>query len=66
VALGIAFSYALARAYDTELYRFPLVITWKSILLTAVSVTVFTILANLAVRRRIKKLDLVEALKSRE
>jgi putative ABC transport system permease protein len=66
VGLGILFCVALAVGYDTELFRFPLVITPRTVLLTAASVLVFTVIANFAVARRIKKLDLVEALKSRE
>ena len=66
LGLGILFSILLARIYDTDLYRFPVVITEKSLLLTALAIFVFALLANLAVRRRIRRLDLVEALKSRE
>ncbi|MHC4472206.1 MAG: ABC transporter permease, partial [Planctomycetota bacterium] len=66
LGLGILWGVLLSRVYDTDLYRFPIVIREQSLLLTALAVVVFAILANLAVRRRVKRLDIVEALKSRE
>jgi putative ABC transport system permease protein len=66
LGLGILFSLWLARTYDTELYRFPVIFREQSMLLTAFAILVFAVLANWAVRRRVRKLDIVEALKSRE
>jgi putative ABC transport system permease protein len=64
--LGMLFCFWMTKAYDTDLFRFPLVIRAESLLISAVAVMFFTLVANLAVRRRIRRLDLVEALKSRE
>jgi putative ABC transport system permease protein len=64
--LGWLFCYALSRMYDSDLYRFPFVVRTESVLLTAGGVLVFTLMANLAVRWKVARLDLVEALKSRE
>lgn len=66
LALGWLFCWALSRIYDTDLYRFPLVIHPATVLLAVAGVVAFTVLANLAVRRRVKRLDLVAALKTRE
>jgi putative ABC transport system permease protein len=66
IALGLFFSWLLTIVYDTDLYRFPFVVQPKSILITVVTVLAFALLANLAVRRRLGKLDLVEVLKERE
>ncbi|MCU0725268.1 MAG: FtsX-like permease family protein [Planctomycetes bacterium] len=66
IGLGIVFSIALARVYDNDLYRFPVYFRPAALLLTAAAVLVFTFVANLAVGRRLKRLDLVEVLKSRE
>jgi len=66
IGLGIGFCYWLSTAYSTDLFRFPLVIREESIFISIVAVLFFTLIANLAIRRRIRRLDLVEALKSRE
>jgi putative ABC transport system permease protein len=66
IALGILFGWLLARLYDTDLFRFPFVIEMASVLKTVLTVLVFTFLANLLVRRRVQKLDIVEVLKARE
>ena len=66
ISLGILFCYFLSTVYDTDLFRFPMVIRVESIFISIVAVLFFTLVANLAIRRRIRRLDLVEALKSRE
>ena len=66
IGLGILFSWGLTKAFDTDLFRFPFVVRPDSMLITAATVAVFTVLANLAVRRRIRQLDFVEVLKARE
>ncbi len=66
IGLGILFCFWLSTVYDTDLFRFPMVIRVESILISIVVVLFFTLVANLAIRRRIRRLDLVEALKSRE
>ena len=66
LALGALFSWLLSSLYDTDLYRFPFVLSGKSMFITAMTVLGFAVLANLAVRRRLHSLDLVEVLKARE
>jgi putative ABC transport system permease protein len=66
LGLGAFFSWLLTRAFDTELFRFPFVLHRSSILQTIVIVLFFTLLANLLVRRRLRRLDMVEILKARE
>jgi len=66
VAFGALFSYALARGFATERFHFPYVITLRSQLF-AICVTVAAgALAGLFVRRRVRRLDMVAALRTRE
>ncbi|HEX5136904.1 MAG TPA: ABC transporter permease [Planctomycetota bacterium] len=66
LGLGALFSWLLTRVYDTELFRFPFVLRRDSILQTVALVLLFTLLANLLVRRRLRTLDMVDILKARE
>jgi putative ABC transport system permease protein len=66
LAVGVAFCFALVVLYDTDLFRFPMAISGATLLRTGVGILVFAMLANLAVARRVKRLDIVEALKARE
>ncbi len=70
LVLGLPFGMALCRllvyAYDTELYRLPFYIESSTFVWTSVMTVVFVSLANLAARRRVHRLDMVEVLKSRE
>lgn len=65
-AIGYGFSYAMVSAFESELYRIPLVIRpasyAKAALVTAVAATI----SGLIVRRRLDDFDLVEVLKSQE
>ncbi len=63
---GLAMCKLLVKAYDTELYRMPFHIERRTLLLTGVLTIAFVILANLAARRKINRLDMVEVLKARE
>jgi putative ABC transport system permease protein len=66
VAFGALFSYALARGFQTERFHFPYVVTVRSQLF-AIGVTVAAgALAGLVVRRRVRRLDMVAALRTRE
>jgi putative ABC transport system permease protein len=64
--LGYAFAGLLVAAFNTELYRFPLVITPRTYGYAASAVLVAATLSGLAVRRRLDHLDLVAVLKTRE
>ncbi len=64
--LGYVFASLLVVVLDTELYRFPLVISVRTYAFAAVAVLVAATLSGLAVRRRLDHLDLVAVLKTRE
>jgi putative ABC transport system permease protein len=66
VALGASFSYALARGFATERFRFPLVLTLASQIFAVLVVVVAAIAASMIVRRRVGRLDMVAALRTRE
>jgi putative ABC transport system permease protein len=63
---GYAFAGLLVAAFNTELYRFPLVVTARTFAFAGSSVVVAAVLSGLAVRRRLDHLDLVAVLKTRE
>jgi len=64
--LGYLFAGALVAAFNTELYRFPLVVSPRTYGYAASAVLVAATLSGLAVRRRLDHLDLVAVLKTRE
>jgi putative ABC transport system permease protein len=66
VLLGAAFSLALVRGFENERFHFPYVLTLGSQLFAMSVVVVAATLAGLIVRRRIGRLDLVAALRTRE
>jgi putative ABC transport system permease protein len=66
VVIGAAFNYALARAFETEQFHFPFVITLRSQLIAIGIVIGAATLASLVVRRRVRRLDMVSALRTRE
>lgn len=66
VAIGAAFSAALARGFETERFHFPFVLAIQSQLFAAVVVIVAAALAGVFVGRRIRRLDMVAALRTRE
>jgi putative ABC transport system permease protein len=64
--LGYVFAGLLVAAFNTELYRFPLVVSSRTYAYAASSVVLAAALSGLAVRRRLDHLDLVAVLKTRE
>jgi len=66
LALGVWFCHLLTTLYDTDLFRFPFVMRAESFFWTILIVFVFTGLANLLVRRKVRALDIIEVLKARE
>lgn len=66
IPFGMAQSWLIVRAYDTELYRLPFYISSTTFWRTGAFIVVFVVLANLAARRKIHTLDMVEVLKERE
>ena len=66
VLVGAAFSFALARGFESERFHFPYVMTLHSQVLATSIVTAAAVLAGLVVRRRVRRLDMVSALRTRE
>ena len=64
--LGYGLCSLLARAYDSEVYRLPLVISRQTWTFAVVVVVLAAVVSALLVLRRIRQLDLVEVLKTRE
>jgi putative ABC transport system permease protein len=64
--MGYALSVLTARAFDTELFRFPVISTPGTYLWTLLVAAVFAVLAHLAVQRTINRMDWLEALQARE
>ncbi len=64
VGWGLVIS--MAAAFDTELFRVPLVISSSTIAWSMVIVLIATIVSFMLVRTRIKRLDLIKVLKTRE
>jgi putative ABC transport system permease protein len=71
IPIGLVLGYGLAYlvihfAYDTELFRIPLVVTRFTYGFAATITLITAVLSGLVVRRRLDHLDLVAVLKSRE
>ena len=66
IAFGAVFSLALASGFKTERFHFPFVIGLQSELLSIGVVVAASIVAGLVVWRRVGKLDMVTALRTRE
>jgi len=63
---GVGFAHLLSRAYETELYRFPVVIRASQFLVGALLMTAFVGLAQLLVYRMIRRLPWLDVLKIKE
>jgi putative ABC transport system permease protein len=64
--LGYGLAALLVQAFNTELFRIPLVVSARTFGFAAATTFVAAALSGLAVRRRIDRLDLVAVLKTRE
>ena len=64
--LGAALSWWMAAAFETELFRIPLVITPSTYAVSMGIVAASAALSGLAVARRLGQLDLIAVLKTRE
>ncbi|MHB8999440.1 MAG: ABC transporter permease [Thermoanaerobaculia bacterium] len=64
--LGYALAALLVQAYESELYRIPLVVSMKTYAFAFIVIALAAAGSSLVVLRRIKQLDLVEVLKTRE
>jgi putative ABC transport system permease protein len=66
LVLGYLLAGLLVLAFNTELYRFPLVVSARTYAFSALTVIVAAMVSGLVVRRRLDRLDLVAVLKTRE
>lgn len=64
--LGFGCCALMSFAYNSELYRFPLVVTRASYGFAFVVVAIAAIISSLMVRRQLNQLDLIAVLKTRE
>jgi putative ABC transport system permease protein len=64
--LGYVFAGAMVTAFSTELYRFPLVVSARTLVYSAAAVLVAAALSGMIVRRELDKLDLIAVLKTKE
>jgi putative ABC transport system permease protein len=65
-ALGWGLSWLITWAIDTELMRLPLVISGRTYARASIIVVIAAFLSGLLVIRRLRRLDLIEVLKTRE
>lgn len=65
-ALGYGLAWLVAYRFDSELFRIPLVIRDRTWLLSVAVIAAAALLSALAVASRIRRLDLVAVLKTRE
>ena len=66
LALGVALAYWVVSAFQSELYRFPVVVSARTYLLAVSVVATAALGACLTMRGRIYGLDLIAVLKTRE
>ena len=64
--LGKLFCQMIVDAYNTDLYRFPLIIYPRTYFKTIAGIAVFVLISQLACLWRLKRLNMVEVLKARE
>ena len=65
-ALGWGISWLITQAIDTELMRLPLVISGRTYARASIIIVIAAFLSGLLVIRRLRRLDLIEVLKTRE
>lgn len=64
--LGYGLTVLMAMAYDTEMFRFPVVSSAGTYIWTAVLAVLFALLAHLAVQQTVHRMDWLEALQAKE
>jgi putative ABC transport system permease protein len=64
--IGFLLTTAISTLFETDLYRFPAVISVQTLGFSFTVIAVAAILSGLLVHRRIRTLDLIEVLKTRE
>jgi putative ABC transport system permease protein len=63
---GIALTYFVTRAYDTEIFRFPFVVEWGNILLATAVMGVFLMASQVVLGLIVRGLNWLDVLKIRE
>jgi putative ABC transport system permease protein len=66
IPAGVNLCRLLAKLFDTEMIRLPFYISTRTILIAAFVSAFFIFISNMAIHRKIHKLDLIETLKERE
>jgi putative ABC transport system permease protein len=64
--LGYGLASAIVHSMDSEVYRFPLVVTPQAMAWSFLTIIAAAVVSGLAVRRKLDRLDLVGVLKTRE
>ena len=64
--LGTFLNWLIGLAYDTEMYRFPMIVNTGTYVITIIMLMSFVYLSNVLCMKTIHKIDVVEALKARE
>jgi putative ABC transport system permease protein len=65
-ALGYGICYGLTFAMQTELYRMPLVLTPKTYVIAFSVVAIASLFTGILIFRRLRRMDLIGVLKTRE
>jgi putative ABC transport system permease protein len=66
VGLGLAMTWGLSKAISTDTFRLPMIVSWPSVGWAVLIVLVVSWLSAWRVQRRVRQLDLVAVLKTRE
>jgi putative ABC transport system permease protein len=66
VPLGVLSCVGISRAYETDIYRLPVVIAPEMLVRCGILVLVFSLIARWACRRRVYRIDIVRRLKTME
>jgi putative ABC transport system permease protein len=64
--IGYGFSLAIVESVDSEVYRFPLIVTPHAVAWAFLTIIAAAMFSGLVVRRQLDKLDLIAVLKTRE
>jgi putative ABC transport system permease protein len=66
LVIGWVLGLVIVTSFDSEVYRFPLVVTPQALAWSCLGVVTAATISGLAVRRKLDHLDLVAVLKSPE
>lgn len=64
--VGLGLAYVIASAFESELYRFPVIVTARTYAAAVGVVAAASAVAAFAMRRRLNALNMIEVLKTRE